>query len=135
MWIRTYGRLYQKLCSTTCEIPIGIYRTQDTSVSDSSHVSMSGRSSAWSSCVRVPSIVSVSKLITSLKMDQVFHLHFAGCAIFTSIINIWIYIIIYVQLNNKKKINVPRYLVLKYSKTIIFLIYLKIAPPHLVLIA
>ena len=30
MWIRTYGRLYQKLCSTTCEIPIGIYRTQDT---------------------------------------------------------------------------------------------------------
>ncbi|XP_017774282.1 PREDICTED: potassium channel subfamily T member 2 [Nicrophorus vespilloides] len=38
MWIRTYGRLYQKLCSTTCEIPIGIYRTQDTSVSDSSHL-------------------------------------------------------------------------------------------------
>jgi len=31
MWIRTYGRLYQKLCSTSCEIPIGIYRTQDTS--------------------------------------------------------------------------------------------------------
>lgn len=31
VWIRTYGRLYQKLCSTTCEIPIGIYRTQDTS--------------------------------------------------------------------------------------------------------
>lgn len=61
MWIRTYGRLYQKLCSTTCEIPIGIYRTQDTSLSDSSHVSMSGRSSAWSSCVRVPSIDSVSK--------------------------------------------------------------------------
>ncbi|KAB0792301.1 hypothetical protein PPYR_14260 [Photinus pyralis] len=56
MWIRTYGRLYQKLCSTTCEIPIGIYRTQDTSVSDSSHVSMSGRSSTWSSCVRVPSL-------------------------------------------------------------------------------
>lgn len=39
MWIRTYGRLYQKLCSTTCEIPIGIYRTQDTTVSDTSHVS------------------------------------------------------------------------------------------------
>ncbi|XP_060520683.1 potassium channel subfamily T member 2 isoform X4 [Cylas formicarius] len=38
MWIRTYGRLYQKLCSTTCEIPIGIYRTQDTSLSDSSHL-------------------------------------------------------------------------------------------------
>ncbi|VVC31603.1 Hypothetical protein CINCED_3A002670 [Cinara cedri] len=31
MWIRTYGRLYQKLCSTTCEIPLGIYRTQDLS--------------------------------------------------------------------------------------------------------
>ncbi|XP_033642765.1 potassium channel subfamily T member 2-like isoform X2 [Asterias rubens] len=27
MWIRTYGRLYQKLCSTTHEIPIGVYRT------------------------------------------------------------------------------------------------------------
>ncbi|PNF42603.1 hypothetical protein B7P43_G01288 [Cryptotermes secundus] len=40
MWIRTYGRLYQKLCSTTCEIPIGIYRTQDTSLSDSSHYSI-----------------------------------------------------------------------------------------------
>jgi hypothetical protein len=26
-WIRTYGRLYQKLCSTTYKIPIGIYRT------------------------------------------------------------------------------------------------------------
>ncbi|XP_058792082.1 potassium channel subfamily T member 2 isoform X2 [Phymastichus coffea] len=37
MWIRTYGRLYQKLCSTTCEIPIGIYRTQDTSLVDTSH--------------------------------------------------------------------------------------------------
>ncbi|XP_031621152.1 potassium channel subfamily T member 2 isoform X3 [Contarinia nasturtii] len=39
MWIRTYGRLYQKLCSTTYEIPIGIYRTQDTSSADASHVS------------------------------------------------------------------------------------------------
>ena len=28
LWIRTYGRLYQKLCSTSSEIPIGIYRTQ-----------------------------------------------------------------------------------------------------------
>nr|XP_026497612.1 potassium channel subfamily T member 2 isoform X4 [Vanessa tameamea] len=37
MWIRTYGRLYQKLCSTTCEIPIGIYRTQDTSLADQAH--------------------------------------------------------------------------------------------------
>nr|XP_036219057.1 potassium channel subfamily T member 2 isoform X18 [Bactrocera oleae] len=41
MWIRTYGRLYQKLCSTTCEIPIGIYRTQDTSNTEASHVSNS----------------------------------------------------------------------------------------------
>ncbi|KAG7203447.1 hypothetical protein KM043_013511 [Ampulex compressa] len=40
MWIRTYGRLYQKLCSTTCEIPIGIYRTQDTTVADTSHYSV-----------------------------------------------------------------------------------------------
>ncbi|XP_035706389.1 potassium channel subfamily T member 2-like isoform X3 [Folsomia candida] len=35
LWIRTYGRLYQKLCSTSCEIPFGIYRTQDTSSDDS----------------------------------------------------------------------------------------------------
>ncbi|CAK1588740.1 unnamed protein product [Parnassius mnemosyne] len=49
MWIRTYGRLYQKLCSTTCEIPIGIYRTQDTSLADPAHhVSMSpGAPSKW----------------------------------------------------------------------------------------
>ncbi|KAE8742120.1 hypothetical protein FOCC_FOCC012327 [Frankliniella occidentalis] len=39
MWIRTYGRLYQKLCSTTCEIPIGIYRTQETSLSEHTQVS------------------------------------------------------------------------------------------------
>uniref|UniRef100_A0A336LUK8 CSON000335 protein n=1 Tax=Culicoides sonorensis TaxID=179676 RepID=A0A336LUK8_CULSO len=40
MWIRTYGRLYQKLCSTSCEIPIGIYRTQDTSQADATHYSI-----------------------------------------------------------------------------------------------
>ncbi|XP_074597555.1 potassium channel subfamily T member 2-like isoform X2 [Brevipalpus obovatus] len=34
LWIRTYGRLYQKLCSTSCEIPIGIYRTQGTRTPD-----------------------------------------------------------------------------------------------------
>lgn len=34
LWIRTYGRLYQRLCSTTCEIPIGIYRTQSTHSND-----------------------------------------------------------------------------------------------------
>jgi len=33
LWVRTYGRLYQKLCSTTCEIPIAIYRTQDSDAS------------------------------------------------------------------------------------------------------
>ncbi|XP_055627177.1 potassium channel subfamily T member 2 isoform X22 [Toxorhynchites rutilus septentrionalis] len=47
MWIRTYGRLYQKLCSTTCEIPIGIYRTQDTSGSEASHVSNSPIAEKW----------------------------------------------------------------------------------------
>ncbi|KAK0403559.1 hypothetical protein QR680_016994 [Steinernema hermaphroditum] len=29
MWIRTYGRLYQKLCSSVADIPIGIYRTNE----------------------------------------------------------------------------------------------------------
>lgn len=38
LWIRTYGRLYQKLCSTTCEIPIGIYRTQSTTNPEGSTV-------------------------------------------------------------------------------------------------
>ncbi|KAM3926113.1 potassium channel subfamily T member 2-like isoform 2-T2 [Leptodactylus fuscus] len=28
LWIRCYGRLYQKLCSTTGDIPIGIFRTE-----------------------------------------------------------------------------------------------------------
>lgn len=27
LWIGTYGRLFQKLCSSSAEIPIGIYRT------------------------------------------------------------------------------------------------------------
>lgn len=63
MWIRTYGRLYQKLCSTTCEIPIGIYRTQDTTRADASHhVSMSPRTPSkwlWSRLARMrPSSVS-----------------------------------------------------------------------------
>lgn len=65
MWIRTYGRLYQKLCSTTCEIPIGIYRTQDTSSADATHVSNSpvdrwGAFSAFGRhCVRLrPSVSS-----------------------------------------------------------------------------
>lgn len=45
MWIRTYGRLYQKLCSTTCEIPLGIYRTQDLSNIESPPVSAGGGAS------------------------------------------------------------------------------------------
>ncbi|XP_049752577.1 potassium channel subfamily T member 1 isoform X4 [Elephas maximus indicus] len=28
LWIHTYGRLFQKLCSSSAEIPIGIYRTE-----------------------------------------------------------------------------------------------------------
>lgn len=68
MWIRTYGRLYQKLCSTTCEIPIGIYRTQDTSNADTSHVSNSpverwGPFSAFSRhCVRLRPSVSPKQM-------------------------------------------------------------------------
>ncbi|KAL5011495.1 hypothetical protein ScPMuIL_010046 [Solemya velum] len=40
LWIRTYGRLYQKICSTTCEIPIGIYRTQIQSVTEVASLSV-----------------------------------------------------------------------------------------------
>ncbi|KAG8182946.1 hypothetical protein JTE90_003324 [Oedothorax gibbosus] len=40
LWIRTYGRLYQKLCSSTCEIPIGIYRTQGAGPGEASTVSL-----------------------------------------------------------------------------------------------
>ena len=39
LWIRTFGRLYQRLCSTTCEVPIGIYRTQTQSSLDHASVS------------------------------------------------------------------------------------------------
>ncbi|KAL0852100.1 hypothetical protein ABMA28_000340 [Loxostege sticticalis] len=52
MWIRTYGRLYQKLCSTTCEIPIGIYRTQDTSLTDPSHHQEDGEGGGLGACGR-----------------------------------------------------------------------------------
>ena len=40
MWIRTYGRLYQKLGSTTCDIPIGIYRTQQQASNQPNSVSL-----------------------------------------------------------------------------------------------
>lgn len=34
LWIRTYGRLYQKLCGSVADIPIGIYRTMQMDDSD-----------------------------------------------------------------------------------------------------
>ncbi|XP_049885019.1 potassium channel subfamily T member 2 isoform X3 [Pectinophora gossypiella] len=75
MWIRTYGRLYQKLCSTTCEIPIGIYRTQDTTLADPSHhVSMSPRTSSkwfWSRLARMrPSRASYSTSLADEARDN-----------------------------------------------------------------
>uniref|UniRef100_A0A671WAL1 Potassium sodium-activated channel subfamily T member 1 n=1 Tax=Sparus aurata TaxID=8175 RepID=A0A671WAL1_SPAAU len=43
LWISTYGRLFQKLCSSSAEIPIGIYRTESHifSTSEQSQVSVS----------------------------------------------------------------------------------------------
>ncbi|XP_072310736.1 potassium channel subfamily T member 1 isoform X1 [Eucyclogobius newberryi] len=42
IWIGTYGRLFQKLCSSSAEIPIGIYRTESHIFSTTeSQVSMS----------------------------------------------------------------------------------------------
>ncbi|XP_078417852.1 potassium channel subfamily T member 2 isoform X2 [Cetorhinus maximus] len=42
LWIRTYGRLYQKLCSSSGDIPIGIYRTESQKLATSeSQVSIS----------------------------------------------------------------------------------------------
>lgn len=35
LWISTYGRLFQKLCSSSAEIPIGIYRTESHMLSTS----------------------------------------------------------------------------------------------------
>ncbi|KFM67331.1 Potassium channel subfamily T member 1, partial [Stegodyphus mimosarum] len=40
MWIKTYGRLYQKLSSTTYEIPIGVYRTQRSTLAETSSMSL-----------------------------------------------------------------------------------------------
>lgn len=39
-WIRTYGRLYQTLCSSTFEIPIGIYRTESIPKDKESNINM-----------------------------------------------------------------------------------------------
>lgn len=29
LWIKTYGRLYQKLCASVGDVPIGIFRTKE----------------------------------------------------------------------------------------------------------
>uniref|UniRef100_A0A8C7WKW0 Potassium sodium-activated channel subfamily T member 2 n=1 Tax=Oncorhynchus mykiss TaxID=8022 RepID=A0A8C7WKW0_ONCMY len=51
LWIQTYGRLYQKLCSTVGDIPIGIYRTES-QMADSSEVpSRCSNNSQLSICV------------------------------------------------------------------------------------
>ncbi|TRY95023.1 hypothetical protein DNTS_004670, partial [Danionella cerebrum] len=43
LWIRTYGRLFQRFCSSSSEIPIGIYRTEShTPPECQSSVSMDG---------------------------------------------------------------------------------------------
>ncbi|XP_054895080.1 potassium channel subfamily T member 2 isoform X22 [Poeciliopsis prolifica] len=56
LWIRTYGRLFQKFCSSSAEIPIGIYRTESHMFSTSeSQVSINaehgeehqGRTGSW----------------------------------------------------------------------------------------
>lgn len=53
LWIRTYGRLFQKFCSSSAEIPIGIYRTE-------SHMfSTSEASSVWPlACCIISSLIS-----------------------------------------------------------------------------
>ncbi|CAB1317829.1 unnamed protein product [Coregonus sp. 'balchen'] len=40
LWIQTYGRLYQKLCSTVGDIPIGIYRTESQTADSSVELSV-----------------------------------------------------------------------------------------------
>ncbi|XP_050093221.1 potassium channel subfamily T member 2 isoform X12 [Anopheles aquasalis] len=65
MWIRTYGRLYQKLCSTTCEIPIGIYRTQDTSSADASHYSINMADEARDNHVQQIERAEIANLVRS----------------------------------------------------------------------
>uniref|UniRef100_A0AAG5DBM0 RCK N-terminal domain-containing protein n=1 Tax=Anopheles atroparvus TaxID=41427 RepID=A0AAG5DBM0_ANOAO len=65
MWIRTYGRLYQKLCSTTCEIPIGIYRTQDTSNADTSHYSINMADEARDNHVQQIERAEIANLVRS----------------------------------------------------------------------
>lgn len=54
LWIQTYGRLYQKLCSTVGDIPIGIYRTES-QMADSSEVPsrLQGCSNSYIICLAV----------------------------------------------------------------------------------
>ncbi|KAJ8390454.1 hypothetical protein AAFF_G00103890 [Aldrovandia affinis] len=44
LWIRTYGRLYQKLCSSSGDIPIGIYRTESQNLPKSEHCDLASQS-------------------------------------------------------------------------------------------
>ncbi|XP_077680228.1 potassium channel subfamily T member 2 isoform X3 [Eretmochelys imbricata] len=44
LWIRTYARLYQKLCSSTGDIPIGIYRTESQKLTTSESREMASQS-------------------------------------------------------------------------------------------
>ncbi|XP_061489968.1 potassium channel subfamily T member 2 isoform X3 [Rhineura floridana] len=44
LWIRTYARLYQKLCSSTGDIPIGIYRTESHKLATSESREMASQS-------------------------------------------------------------------------------------------
>ncbi|XP_041064144.1 potassium channel subfamily T member 2 isoform X3 [Carcharodon carcharias] len=44
LWIRTYGRLYQKLCSSSGDIPIGIYRTESQKLATSESLKVARQS-------------------------------------------------------------------------------------------
>ncbi|XP_068878467.1 potassium channel subfamily T member 2 isoform X3 [Aphelocoma coerulescens] len=44
LWIRTYARLYQKLCSSTGDIPIGVYRTESQKLTTSESRDMASQS-------------------------------------------------------------------------------------------
>ncbi|XP_062353179.1 potassium channel subfamily T member 2 isoform X4 [Cinclus cinclus] len=44
LWIRTYARLYQKLCSSTGDIPIGVYRTESQKLTTSESREMASQS-------------------------------------------------------------------------------------------
>uniref|UniRef100_A0A8C3WGQ3 Potassium sodium-activated channel subfamily T member 2 n=1 Tax=Catagonus wagneri TaxID=51154 RepID=A0A8C3WGQ3_9CETA len=44
LWIRTYARLYQKLCSSTGDVPIGIYRTESQKLTTSEYREIASQS-------------------------------------------------------------------------------------------